>query len=262
MATGKFTESQAAWRCHTGMLTFFFQCKELGTSHAKSREQGESKGRCCLIWCVGNPGHSSLQDADAKILPEFRETREIHGLKDHHVLLSAMAVLLRDAGAAGSRVERMCGDCALPGHLSQPRTSPLGGWLLLSIATRHSSEASNLDTGLPSADPPCPAPSPRALWLLLLSNQETQACSPAATALPGHPASHPPPSPFPAGGHQHKQGQWSMANSSQPSPARALRRWRELSPACEPAAPARPREHGRLYFHCKLEINHSRKFPC
>lgn len=217
MAPGKFTESQAAWRCHTGMLTFFFQCKEPGPSHSKSREQQESKGRCCLIWCMGNPGHSSLQGADAKILPEFRETREINGLKNHEALLSAMAVLLRDAGAAGSRMERVCGGCVLPGHLPQPCTSPLGGWLLLSIAARYSSEAANLDTGLPGENPPCPAPSPRALWLLLLSNQETQPCSPAATAPPGHPASHPPLIPFPAGRHQSKQGLLGMANSSQPS---------------------------------------------
>lgn len=52
-----------------------------------------------------------------------------------------------------------------------------------------------------------------------------------------------------------------------PSPARALQgsapqRWRELSPVCESVAPAWPQEHGQLYFHCKLEINHSRKLPC
>lgn len=146
-----------------GCSPFFFQCKEPGPSHSKSREQRESKERCCLIWCMDNPGHSSLQGADAKILPEFRETREISGLKNHEALLSAMAVLLRDAGAAGSRMERVCGGCVLPGHLPQPCTSPLGGWLLLSIAARYSSEAANLDTSLPGENPPRPAPSPRAL---------------------------------------------------------------------------------------------------
>ena len=110
MATGKrFTVSQAAWRRHAGMLTFFFPMQKQRASCARSSEQGESKGRCCLVWCVGNPGHSSPQGAaGAKILPEFRETREIHGLKNHQVLLSAMAVLQRAAWAAHSRAGRVC----------------------------------------------------------------------------------------------------------------------------------------------------------
>lgn len=68
------------------------------------------------------------------------------------------------------------------------------------------------------------------------------------------------------GGTRASRGKWKWLLIP-PSVAIALQgpapqQWREPTPACEPAAPAWPREHGPLYFHCKLEINHSRKFLC
>lgn len=98
-----------------GSPFFFFPMQEPGASRARTGEQGQSKGRRRLVHCVGNPGHSSSQGAtDAKILPEFRETREIHGLKNHQALLSAMAVLQRAARAAPSRAGRACWGLCTP----------------------------------------------------------------------------------------------------------------------------------------------------
>lgn len=100
---------------HSDAHLFFFPMQEPGASHGRRGEQGESKGRCCLIQGMGNPGHSLPQGtADAKILPEFRETREIHGLKNHQVLFSAMAVLQRDAQAACRGAGRVCWGLCTP----------------------------------------------------------------------------------------------------------------------------------------------------
>lgn len=157
------------------------------------------------------------------------------------------------------------GGCELPGYPHWPRTSPLAGKPLIAIAERCSPEIANQ----PGCRSPRALPHPRMVSGSAIRKPERvppQACP--GTSPPGHPASHPPLSPFSAEGHQNEPGQMGTAgNSSQPSIAVALRglapqRWREPTPACEPAAPAQPREHGRLYFHCKLEINHSRKFPC
>lgn len=85
---------------------------------------GESKGRCCLIHFMGNPAHSSPQGAaDAKILPEFREIREIHRLK----IIKCNGCPAKSCPDCLPRSKGGCvGGCALLGHLPQPCTSPLG----------------------------------------------------------------------------------------------------------------------------------------
>lgn len=129
---------------------------------------------------MGNPGHSSPHGAvNAKILPEFRETREIQ-TKNHQLLPSAAACCKGMPGLPAA-VERVCWGLCIPQHLPQPHTFTAVSW---------SPEAGNTD--LPGADPPCSAPSPCALWLLLLSKQETPGCCPtgcSGTSPPGHPAS-------------------------------------------------------------------------
>lgn len=205
-----------------GSPFFFFPMQEPGASRARTGEQGQSKGRRCLIHCVGNPGHSSSQGAtDAKILPEFRETREIHGLKNHQALLSAMAVLQRAARAAPSRAGRACwGLCTpcitCPGHVP-PRWEEG-----LSLASRRGAALKQQTCTLVSAvQTPYALPHPCVLWLLLLRK-------PKRVPLQAAQAHHP----------QNTLHLTRLSVPSLPGDTRATRSKREWLPI--PLSPAQP----------------------
>lgn len=196
------------------------------------------------------------------ILPEFRETREIHRLKNHQVQWLSCKEL---PGLSATEQGRVCWAPA------QPHTSPLGERPLLGIAARCSSKAANLCTGLCGANPPSSAPSPHALWLLSLKQSGNPSVFPHKHITPSTPYIPLASQPLPSQGTPERAG--ANTNGCSSLPTQHSRSLPGISPTAmegadssrHPAAPAWstwPWEHGWLCFHCKLEINHSRKFPC
>lgn len=63
MAPGKFTESQAAWRCHTRMLTFFSNAKNQGHTiqRAESSRRAKEGAASFGAWVILGTPHCRVQ---------------------------------------------------------------------------------------------------------------------------------------------------------------------------------------------------------
>lgn len=147
-------------------------------------------------------------------------------------------------------------------NLPRPRTSPLGGRPLLGIAERCSLKQQTC-TLVSAVQTPYALPHPCVLSGCSCSGNprvfpyrlprhitpRTPCISPASQSLPSQ-------------GTPGRPG--ANGNGCQFLPAQPSHSPPGISPTAMEGADSclRTREHRQLYFHCKLEINHSRKFPC